>query len=315
MPQLQFKIDPDSEPDPKLLALLSVLVDKDESTASKAINTLLSVHPNHEKLLSLYKKLPLPRVDYSEERDILARKSSEAYFDLLDTFTVKSIDSCIEFGCGQGSWIGSAQHHYDINKVNSIGVDGEWAKEFQPKNTLFLAADMNKADWPASSSLLSQRHFDLGICVEVLEHLDKNMALKNLDYMTGLTDMLIFGAAPPGQWGKGHINCRLQSYWASQFMLRGFEPVDCFRPVLWHKNLAQPWYIQNTFLYCKSSSINNLLRHNFLEYRPIEFNRVHPFFMNCEVKKYSVKHVIRGLVPKEPLVPNKFKSYPDVVKL
>ena len=302
MPDLQhFKLDPDSEPDPRLLALLSGLIGKDDSTVSRCIDTLLSVYPNHKKLLSLYKKLPLSRVDYSKKRDILARKSAQVYFSILDQFKAKSINSCIEFGCGQGSWIGSAQNHYNINKENSIGIDGEWAKEFQPKNILFCAADMNKGDWPISSGLTSQQHFDLGICVEVLEHLDKDMALKNLDYMTGLTDMLIFGAAPPGQWGKGHINCHPQSYWASHFMLRGFEPIDCFRPLLWDKSLAEPWYVQNTFLYCKSSSINNLLRCNILEYRFIEFNMVHPFFKDCKVKKHSFQHEITGLVPKNPL--------------
>ena len=172
---------------------------------------------------------------------------------------------------------------------------------------------MNIDGWPTFSSLPSQRHFDLGICVEVLEHLDKDMALKNLDYMTGLTDMLIFGAAPQGQWGQGHINCQPQSYWASQFILRGFEPIDCFRSVLWNKNLAESHYVQNTFLYCKSSSIVNLLKRNILEYRPIQFNRVHPYFENCEVKRHSFQHEIRGLVPKNLSVLNGLKFHSEAV--
>jgi len=56
----------------------------------------------------------------------------------------------------------------------------------------------------------------LGLCLEVLEHIDaaqEQVAIRNV---ASTVDVLVFSAAPPGEGGTGHINCRPSEHWVAQ---------------------------------------------------------------------------------------------------
>ncbi len=57
----------------------------------------------------------------------------------------------------------------------------------------------------------------LGLCLEVLEHIDDMHWKDVLENIVNSCDKLIFSAAVPGQGGVGHINCRPKIDWIKRF--------------------------------------------------------------------------------------------------
>lgn len=69
------------------------------------------------------------------------------------------------------------------------------------------------------------RRFDLGLCLEVAEHLEASCAKTLIDTLTNLSDTIIFTAATPGQGPKsiGHINEQMPAYWLKLFTQKNFK--------------------------------------------------------------------------------------------
>lgn len=65
--------------------------------------------------------------------------------------------------------------------------------------------------------------FDLAYSIEVGEHIPEEYAKTFVQFISSLSDFIIFSAAFPGQGGQGHINERPQEYWRDLFLLEGFE--------------------------------------------------------------------------------------------
>lgn len=64
---------------------------------------------------------------------------------------------------------------------------------------------------------------DLVCCVEVAEHIRPARSDELVATLTRLSRRWIwFTAAPPGQTGHGHINCRPHDDWIARFAARGF---------------------------------------------------------------------------------------------
>lgn len=59
--------------------------------------------------------------------------------------------------------------------------------------------------------------FDLAYCFEVAEHLNENMGIKLVRFLSSLAPMIVFSAAQPGQEGIGHIFLKPQEYWIEEF--------------------------------------------------------------------------------------------------
>lgn len=65
--------------------------------------------------------------------------------------------------------------------------------------------------------------YDLVCCVEVAEHIPEGRSLDLVESLTGLAERWIyFTAAPPGQGGHGHINCRPHAEWLEMFERQGW---------------------------------------------------------------------------------------------
>ncbi|NBP85589.1 MAG: hypothetical protein EBU54_10560 [Mycobacteriaceae bacterium] len=76
---------------------------------------------------------------------------------------------------------------------------------------------------PGAGAHASSRRQRVGICLEVLEHIDDVHWRTVLDNITRHCDVLIFSAALPGQGGVGHINCRPKSDWQKRFATLGWH--------------------------------------------------------------------------------------------
>ena len=96
------------------------------------------------------------------------------------------------------------------------------------------------------------RPFDLVCCVEVAEHLDPTRSRELVTVVTGAASRWIyFTAAPPGQSGRGHINCRPHEEWLGWFEEEGWrvagKETDALRAALEHLTRAH-WLQGNSFL-------------------------------------------------------------------
>lgn len=65
--------------------------------------------------------------------------------------------------------------------------------------------------------------YDLVTCVEVAEHIEPRRSLDLVDtVVAAATRRIYFTAAPPGQGGRGHVNCREHAEWLGWLATRGW---------------------------------------------------------------------------------------------
>lgn len=65
---------------------------------------------------------------------------------------------------------------------------------------------------------------DCVICIEVAEHIPSETSTTLVDNISkAATNLVFFTAAPPGQPGIGHINCRELDFWIGLFEERGLR--------------------------------------------------------------------------------------------
>jgi SAM-dependent methyltransferase len=152
-------------------------------------------------------------------------------------------NSVIDVGCGIGAL---AAVFAKLGVTNIIGIDGDWVPEdllLIPK-AWFIPFDLTKSYSPG-------RRYDLAVSVEVAEHLSQSDANTLVDTLTGLADIVAFGAAIPLQGGTNHQNEQWPSYWAKLFAERVYVPFDCVRPrLLGNSNVAE-LIAQNIILYVR----------------------------------------------------------------
>ena len=107
---------------------------------------------------------------------------------------------------------------------------------------------------------LPDSHYDLAICVEVLEHVSPKAAQNIFDEFSKKCSFIVFGAAIKGQGGTHHINEQSFEFWTNEMLRRGLIPVDVFRPQLLRDKQVPGYYKYNMILWFNpnlASSDNN----------------------------------------------------------
>jgi hypothetical protein len=120
----------------------------------------------------------------------------------------------IDFGCSTGIYLNEIKKN--IQKIEFVGY--EYSKDACDNSICenILNCDLTqKLD-------VEKRKNTLGICLEVLEHIDDKYWFEVLSNITKLSDIIIFSAAHPGQGGIGHINCRPKIDWIKRFHSLGW---------------------------------------------------------------------------------------------
>jgi len=155
-----------------------------------------------------------------------------------------SITSAIDIGCGVGTWLSVLKQH---GVSNVQGVDGPWVEqkllEIPPE--CFRSYDFKVPE----IDLTFNRRYDLAICLEVAEHIDPPKAKAFVQYLTTLSDLILFSAAIPGQGGIGHVNEQWPSYWVGLFSEHGYVVRDTLRLKIWNDDQIPWWYRQNIMLF------------------------------------------------------------------
>jgi SAM-dependent methyltransferase len=89
---------------------------------------------------------------------------------------------------------------------------------------------------------------DLAYCFEVAEHLDPGLGRRLVAFLAGLSPLVVFTAARPGQGGIGHVNEQPPEYWAAQFAEHGMKQredlTDRLVRALRAAGVARPWFME-----------------------------------------------------------------------
>ncbi len=110
---------------------------------------------------------------------------------------------------------------HDIGYLTNGVTDGEYA------------FGVRAALGGASFFFAAARRFDLGICLEVAEHLPTAGADQLVENLVRLSDVILFSAAIPHQGGTHHVNEQWPSYWADLFAARHYFAWDGLRWLIW----------------------------------------------------------------------------------
>jgi hypothetical protein len=149
----------------------------------------------------------------------------------------------IDFGCSSGLYLREIKQK--MPHIQSIGY------EFS-KDAVDTALCTDIIHFDLTFPLTTKKIPDtLGLCLEVLEHIDDSNWKTVLENMTTRCDMLIFSAAVPGQGGTGHINCRNKIDWIYRFHTLGWiVDLDATKHMLAHmKNgYHMGWFAWNAMV-------------------------------------------------------------------
>ncbi len=183
-----------------------------------------------------------------------------------------TINSAVDVGCGIGTWLAVLKGK-GVGEIQ--GIDGDWV------NTDYLVIPpecFTQAD--LSEPIELERRFDLAISLEVAEHLPSDSAPCFIDFLTGLSDKVLFSAAIPHQGGTSHLNEQWPDYWARLFRDQGYDVVDVIRKRVWADEKIPFWYRQNILLYVKKESMTDLRieRKPTGTYSEAPLSVVHPHF-------------------------------------
>lgn len=179
---------------------------------------------------------------YDEQMDGSLRSAQIIIPIVLEKLKDANIHSCVDFGCGVGTWLSVIKAN--VKGADVLGLDfGEPAKEqFKIDPEEYRKMDLSK-------SIILDKMYDLCISLEVAEHISPECADVFVDNLTKASNMILFSAALPGQWGTGHVNEQKLSYWVEKFASRGFKLYDIIRPHIWSEEAIEYWYRQNMVIF------------------------------------------------------------------
>jgi SAM-dependent methyltransferase len=155
--------------------------------------------------------------------------------------------SVVDVGCGLGAWLVAFQ---EAGVDDVLGVDAPWVEQAQllipPER--FLAADLRER-------FDAGRRFDLAVCLEVAHILPPEAAEPLVLSLAALADVVLFGAAIPGQGGIEHHNEQWPAYWAERFAAHGYAATDPFRAAVWLDPDVKWWFAQNLVCFAQPGAI------------------------------------------------------------
>ncbi len=171
------------------------------------------------------------------------------YIDVMVRSIVRDLAcvSVLDLGCGACNFANA----FSMYGCEVVAIDGSsYAKETARSDIEFIQWDLTVP------ICYHKRQFDLIFCVEVIEHIDvqyEHVVLDSIVKHAG--NWIVFTAAPPGQDGIGHINCKPKEYWYRKFESLGFDYVDSDALVSeWRKKGVRYWYVDNLLILKRRNS-------------------------------------------------------------
>lgn len=158
--------------------------------------------------------------------------------------------SIIDIGCGQGVWLNEFLKIYKFEKIVAVDSNRSDFKYIAGNEKIkILRIDLEEEEIP-------KQYCDIAICLEVLEHLSENSAIRVAEYLSN-SKLLVFSAATPGQGGTGHINEKPTKFWQNFFEERGFFTADIVRPQIIKMKDVPNYYRNNILVFIKINALGN----------------------------------------------------------
>lgn len=139
-------------------------------------------------------------------------------------------NSVIDIGCATGDLVKCWKDDFGIG---AYGVEGS------PEANEFFVTD-GIYNWDCRTLWPKPRfELDLVTCFEVAEHIEPEYASMFVANLTNLADRILISAAPPGQGGHYHVNCRPFEYWKYLFGSFNFQYIYSITKQI--KTALEPW--------------------------------------------------------------------------
>lgn len=177
-------------------------------------------------------------------------RGGQVLADFLDQAGIKPT-SIADVGGGAGGWlVPFMDRGIRCWLVDSLSL--EIVREL-PEGIEYREQNLDgceSVDLPAS--------VDLAICVEVLEHLSEQSALRIIRDLASRCETVVFSAAWAGQGGEHHVNEQSLDYWTSAWTAHGFRIFDVLRLPLAAAGLPS-YYQTNVFMATRSTVVASAL--------------------------------------------------------
>lgn len=144
---------------------------------------------------------------------------------IRDVLAPKSI---IDVGCATGDLVAE----FVIQGVQAFGIEGSTAclQHLECSASRLFLFDIR---YPLPKGI---GRYDLALCLEVAEHIEPEYAHQLIQNLGLLSGRILISAAPPGQGGHYHVNCRPPEYWVELFCIHAFKRVQCIE-----RQIKQAW--------------------------------------------------------------------------
>jgi cyclopropane fatty-acyl-phospholipid synthase-like methyltransferase len=162
---------------------------------------------------------------------------------IIKRFAAKSI---IDFGCGCGSYLEGALEA-GADRLVGIEINYKLAQPYIPKTL----PGIREGD--ITQPFVGK--FNIAMSVEAAEHIKPEGTAGFIDNLVKTAEnAIVLTAAPPGQRGTGHINCRLQEFWIKEIEAGGFKygkalTEECVKE--WSSFNPAKWVLRNLMVFTK----------------------------------------------------------------
>jgi 2-polyprenyl-3-methyl-5-hydroxy-6-metoxy-1,4-benzoquinol methylase len=176
-----------------------------------------------------------------------AIQSSEIVAEiLLSAIKPRSI---IDIGSGEGIWLNTISNKFpSASDLTAVDLQSHKSEYFDSLTENYLSFKFIEHNFEIDCELPDE-HYDLAICLEVLEHLQPQTAELLAAEISKKCSILVFSGAVKGQGGTGHVNENSIDYWIGLLTKHNFVALDILRPQLKKNSLVADFYKENMLLF------------------------------------------------------------------
>jgi SAM-dependent methyltransferase len=166
---------------------------------------------------------------------------------IMGNFKIKS---ALDIGCGPGNYlVPFKEAGHEVYGVDACPLGGSLLgnEEFKRVDLRFPFSPVHR--------------FDIALCIEVVEHLERHWSEHLVDMLAGCSDLILLTGATPGQGGNQHFNEQPHEFWLDLFKSRhGYvvhplqSDLRAFLATLIPGPQCQPWLQNNAFLLVKEDA-------------------------------------------------------------
>jgi len=152
--------------------------------------------------------------------------------------------SVVDFGCATGFYLRPFGRLIDC-----LGIENDFEAVAVAKKHCSASIAIMKDD--LSKPLILGAKYDLGICLEVAEHMTPDGAVQLVRNIAKHVRTVVFSAATVGQGGEGHINCRYKEDWITMLHAHGlyYDAAETDSMISYMKHgYHMGWFINNAFV-------------------------------------------------------------------